>query len=263
MLKTCLSCKKEKNIEEFPGRSTYTVEGIQRTRGKCKVCYNRDFRNRKKMTREEYLASVSKPTTNVKRKLYENLKPKPGQTMGDAKREAWNNWYINESGIPEKAKKEFRLEQKKLRESLTEKHCKRCGNTMPIEMFKRKRRIRKDESVYYSYGSCRSCTSIWRRIKRSCTSVAPVPNWLNSNQKQNINKKYKKCKDLVKQTGKPHHVDHIVPLHGEIVCGLHVPWNLRVIPEKENLRKTNKWKFGCMYQYDKVSHIKENTIDKR
>jgi len=60
MLKTCLSCKKEKPIEEFPGRSDYTVEGIQRRKGKCRICFNRDFRNRKKMTREEYLASVSK-----------------------------------------------------------------------------------------------------------------------------------------------------------------------------------------------------------
>ncbi|MDE1767234.1 MAG: hypothetical protein KGI27_13330 [Thaumarchaeota archaeon] len=78
-------------------------------------------------------------------------------------------------------------------------------------------------------------TASRRALKANAT-----PLWLSKEQKVEIAEYYRiaKLKELL--TGVKFHVDHICPIKGETCNGLHVPWNLRVIPAKENHRKSNK-----------------------
>ena len=69
---------------------------------------------------------------------------------------------------------------------------------------------------------------------------AATPKWLTREQHADIRRLYLMAGALSKTTGEPYVVDHIVPLRSEVVCGLHVPWNLRVITREENLKKSNK-----------------------
>ena len=81
----------------------------------------------------------------------------------------------------------------------------------------------------------RADTKARRRKHRDAT-----PPWLTRKQKAEIRQLYQIAITMTKTTGERYVVDHIVPLRGEAVCGLHVPWNLRVITQDENLKKSNK-----------------------
>jgi len=67
--------------------------------------------------------------------------------------------------------------------------------------------------------------------KRRCSKLQRTPPWLN---KKLLNVVYKDCpKGMV--------VDHIIPLRGKTVSGLHVPWNLQYLTDAENATKNNKF----------------------
>lgn len=74
----------------------------------------------------------------------------------------------------------------------------------------------------------------WARIRQA------TPRWLTAAQHSEIKAIYAEAQQLTSATGRSHHVDHIVPIWGENVRGLHVPWNLRVVTAVNNLRKTNR-----------------------
>lgn len=79
-----------------------------------------------------------------------------------------------------------------------------------------------------------------KETKRRASKLKATPSWLSKEQLKQIEIEYSLSKWCSEVTGVTYHVDHIVPLKGKLVCGLHVPWNLQVIPASVNLSKGNR-----------------------
>ncbi len=77
-------------------------------------------------------------------------------------------------------------------------------------------------------------------LARAYEEKQATPSWLTEFDRERIKIIYKVRDLLNKKTDTVWHVDHIIPLKGVNVCGLHIPGNLQVIPAEVNLSKRNK-----------------------
>lgn len=75
---------------------------------------------------------------------------------------------------------------------------------------------------------------------RQLAKTQRTPRWLTPDDLWLMAQAYELAALRTRLFGFPWHVDHILPLHGRLVSGLHVPTNLQVIPGAENCRKSNK-----------------------
>lgn len=97
------------------------------------------------------------------------------------------------------------------------------------------------KEYYKKYRQANKAKKIAHNIKRKLTQKHRMPLWLSSADKEHIDYIYDQAQVLTEKTGIKHHVDHIVPLQGKTVSGLHVPWNLQILTAKENLKKSNRF----------------------
>lgn len=80
--------------------------------------------------------------------------------------------------------------------------------------------------------------------KRNAQKKRASPPWLTTDHWAQIKAFYDEAERLTRETGEKHEVDHIVPLVNPLVCGLHIPLNLRVTTKFENQSKSNAFDGG-------------------
>jgi len=74
--------------------------------------------------------------------------------------------------------------------------------------------------------------------KRRAAKLQRTPSWVDF---EAIAAVYAEARRLESLDGIPRHVDHIIPLQGELVSGFHIAGNLEILTAHENLSKSNKF----------------------
>jgi molecular chaperone DnaK (HSP70) len=133
----------------------------------------------------------------------------------------------------EEVKQQQKVYWDSVKDSINEKKVEARANN--LEFFRER-----DKQYYRRDLEHSRLRSVIKNGRRRAKKLNACPTWLSETDLAKIKSIYKNCKNISKKTGTIHHVDHIVPLQGENVCGLHVPWNLRVIPASVNCSKSNK-----------------------
>jgi hypothetical protein len=106
-------------------------------------------------------------------------------------------------------------------------------------------RIRQEKAIingaitleYIEYGARIDARYRVYTQKRRAAKLVATPGWADSEKMFDV---YLAAMMKEYETGIPHHVDHIVPLVSDIVCGLHCEANLQVLTQYENLAKNNR-----------------------
>lgn len=136
------------------------------------------------------------------------------------------NYYINNKETINKRNKKWKKENRE-RISIYEFNYR-----------KNNPELRKKINKKYQRNNLGKCAAI--NAKRRAVKLQATPSWLTDDHWKEIKEIYQDAKDIQWLSEEPLVIDHIYPLQGKNSCGLHVPWNLQILTQKENCEKSNK-----------------------
>lgn len=205
-MKTCSKCREEKSMDMFHNSST-NKDGKQRTCKQCRSNYSKAWAKanpEKKRERDrKYRENNPEWVKNYYSKYYEENRDKQLAYSKQFQQDNKEHFQAYRAAYYEANKERMSAYQAEYRANNKDKHAQ-------------------------------------SEAKRRATKLNATPSWLTEDDHDVIGWIYEMREERTKATGVAHHVDHIVPLQGNDVCGLHVWWNMQLLPASENISKSNK-----------------------
>jgi len=203
-MKTCSRCKISKPLKEFY-KAKNAPQGVQ---SHCKEC--------------EKLRYAENRATKLARSR-EYYKENSESILAKCATHYSNNKQV----YKERAQAVYKLKRDEIKEK-TNRYKKENEQT-----------VKARQAEYYKN---KKSDYIERDAKRKAAKLKQTPKWANNAAIKDIYADAAELTVIARMCGDDlgFHVDHIIPLQGREVRGLHVETNLAIIPAKENLSKGNR-----------------------
>jgi hypothetical protein len=228
VLKCCNQCKVEKPLEYFCAQK----HGKFGRRGMCKACFKHKFKTQYKANlvkdhRQQYQDNRENCLISAKKWRDNNQDKLNSPEFKEAQKKLQRKRYLEQREIiAAKMRENYQQNKEKFLER------SRQYRMSVVQTEEQKEARKKYMKAYYEENKEKSFEYA---VRRKRTIDKQTPSWANLAE---IRKVYKDCINRNKTAGRAaFHVDHIIPLRGKYVSGLHVETNLQVIPALNNLKK--------------------------
>ena len=151
-------------------------------------------------------------------------------------------WYqANKEKIKEKAKAYYKANKEKV---ITKSKAWYGANKEKRKAYRKadyEVNKEKQKAQMKAYREANQSAKNAHHAKRKASKLQRTPSWLTKEDLAEIKDIYRIAKRRSEVEGIEYHVDHIMPLQGKNISGLHVPSNLQILRATENLSKGNKY----------------------
>lgn len=224
-MKVCIHCQIEKPLEAF-GKRALSPDGLHVY---CRGCANamEKARRAKDPERENALARAEYHKNKGPRLacMRERMKQPERAAKKRAQVKAWLD--ANPGKTAAYSAKHYRKDPEARKEAARARYTANSEK----ERARMMKNQRENLDVYAA-----------NEGKRRAAKNRATPAWLTQIDYEMMAVSYAMAKEMSDRFGYKFHVDHIAPLKGENICGLHVPLNLQVIPASVNISKSNKYR---------------------
>jgi hypothetical protein len=206
LTKKCATCREVKHMSEF-NKNNRAYDGLCCY---CRICRKTQKKEQYERNKDKILAKQKEYTLKNKEVIKERMAKYRAKNKDEKSKRDLEYYYANKDRVLTKARERYSKNKAKIK-SRVKAYTK--ANKSKVTAHKAK----------------------YRAAKYNAT-----PDWLTKEHLEQIEEFYETARDLAwLNEGEILQVDHIIPLQGKEVCGLHVPWNLQILSKSKNISKFN------------------------